>query len=213
VPTVNRPTQQDRFRKIIEAIPKYLTTVVQIVLAGVGFTPQTLVQFFQDQVKLLDDATNARAKLHQAVQAIKDNKSTKGAVLKAFTDYILSVFVNQPAVLAEFGVTPRKTPPKPVATKAVAVAKLKATRTARHTMGKRQKQLVKGVLPAPGSPAAAPAPAASPAPAPVAVPPAPQPQPAPLPSPAAPSPPAPAPAPAPVAPPAPANGSPPPAQP
>ncbi len=159
--TPNRPTQQDRFRKIIVAIQKYLSQLTQIILAGVTFTPASLVQFFQDQVKLLDDATAARAALRQAAQAIKENKTTKGPVLRAFNDFVLSMFVNQPTVLADFGVPPRKTATKKVDTKQTAVEKALATRKARHTMGKRQKQKVKGVVPAP-APAQAPAPAASP---------------------------------------------------
>ncbi len=171
--TPNRPTQQDRFRKIIVAIQKYLSQLTQIILAGVTFTPASLVQFFQDQVKLLDDATAARAALRQAAQAIKENKTTKGPVLRAFNDFVLSMFVNQPTVLADFGVPPRKTATKKVDTKQTAVEKALATRKARHTMGKRQKQKVKGVVPAP-----------APAPSPEPVPPLPLPAPAPAQAPA-----------------------------
>ncbi len=171
----SRPTQQDRFRKIIAAIQKYLSNLAQIILAGVTFTPATLIQFFQDQVKLLDDATNARAQLHQAVEAIKENKTTKGPILKGFNDFVLSMFNNQPAILAEFGVAARKVPQKKTDTKAQAVAQLRATRKARNTMGRRQKQKVKGVVPSP-------APAPTPSPTPEPVPPLPLPAPAPAPA-------------------------------
>jgi hypothetical protein len=46
--------------------------------------------------------------------------------------------------LAKFGFSPAKTPKKSITTKAGAVAKTKATRTARHTMGKVQKQGISG---------------------------------------------------------------------
>ncbi len=150
----NRSTQQDRFRKIVPTIPKYLDQP-RIILAGVTFTPASLVQFFQDQVQLLDDATQARAALRQAVQAIHENKTTKGPILRAFNDLVLSMYANQPTVLAEFGVPPRKTPTKTVETKQGAIEKALATRAARHTMGKRQKEKVKGVVPSP-EPGAAP---------------------------------------------------------
>src|SRR5579859_4498745 len=84
VPSTNRPCQQDRFRKIVAAIPRYLSNLTQIILAGVTFTPASLVQFFLDQIKMLDDATAARAALHSASQAIKAAKGTKGPILKAF---------------------------------------------------------------------------------------------------------------------------------
>jgi hypothetical protein len=46
--------------------------------------------------------------------------------------------------LAKFGFSPAKVPQKSTTTKAGAVAKTKATRTARHTMGKVQKQGITG---------------------------------------------------------------------
>jgi hypothetical protein len=46
--------------------------------------------------------------------------------------------------LAKFGFSPAKTPKKSTTTKAGAVAKTKATRAARHTMGKVQKQGITG---------------------------------------------------------------------
>jgi hypothetical protein len=147
MPTPNRPTQQDNFRKIVQAIPQYLSHVATILLAGTSFTPTTLVQFFEQQIALLDDATSAKALLAQKVAAIKANKATQGAVLKGFNDFILGAFANQPATLASFAVTPRKVPVKTANIKALAAAKVVATRTARKTMGKRQRKAVKGVVP------------------------------------------------------------------
>ena len=46
--------------------------------------------------------------------------------------------------LADFGLKPDKEPEKSVAVKAEAIAKAKATRDARHTMGKRQRKKVRG---------------------------------------------------------------------
>jgi hypothetical protein len=143
----NRATQQDNFRKILLAIPKNLSRMSTILLAGEEFTPETLVQFFEQQIALLDDATTAKAVLAQKVAAIKANKATKGPVLKAFNNLVLSAFETQPATLAEFNVVARKVPTVPTNIKALAVAKHKATREARHTMGKRQREAVKGTVP------------------------------------------------------------------
>jgi hypothetical protein len=143
----NRATQQDNFRKILLAIPKNLSRMSTILLAGEEFTPDTLVQFFQEQIALLDDATNTKALLAQKVAAIKANKTTRGPVLKAFNNFVLGCFETQPATLAEFTVVARKVPTVPANIKALAVAKHKATREARHTMGKRQREAVKGIVP------------------------------------------------------------------
>ena len=146
MPTVNRPTQQDRFRKIIAAIPKHLTSFSSIVIAGITFNPDSLVQFFQAQIKLLDDATAAKAKLHEAVVAIVENTLKNGVLLLAFNDWIRATFVHQPTVLSDFGVAARKARMTTVQTKAIAVQKNLATREARHTMGPRQRKAVKGVV-------------------------------------------------------------------
>ena len=61
------------------------------------------------------------------------------------------------------GFAPAKTGTKDVATKQAAVAQMKATREARHTMGRKQKAGIKGVVLPPSAPAA---PATNPAPAP-----------------------------------------------
>ncbi len=48
--------------------------------------------------------------------------------------------------LARYGFAPAKPAVVPAATKAVAVLKQKATRAARHTMGKNQRKKIKGVV-------------------------------------------------------------------
>jgi len=159
----NRSSQQDRFRKIVLAIPKYLTALTTVILAGATFTVQGLVDFFNGQIALLDAATNARAQLKAAVKAIKDNRTTNGPVVKGFNDLILSMFSNQPTVLAAFGIATRKQPAKTSEAKALAAQRNVATRKARNTMGKKQRKDVKGNVPALQG---APAPQASPAPTP-----------------------------------------------
>lgn len=75
------------------------------------------------------------------------------AVLKALQALVKTQLGSTEAVLGDFGFTTgtRKKPDE--TTKAEAVLKRAATRTARHTMGKRQKAKVKGQpQPAPATP-------------------------------------------------------------
>jgi hypothetical protein len=59
----------------------------------------------------------------------------------------VTAFGNQPDVLADFGLVPRKAPtPLTVEQKAAAAAKRKATRAARNTMGAVQKKKVVGTV-------------------------------------------------------------------
>jgi hypothetical protein len=89
-------------------------------------------------------------------------------LLAALVTVVKGSFGNSPDVLADFGVPPKKAPtPLTVEQKAAAAAKRSATRAARHTMGTKQRQAVKGqvtgitITPHTASPPAAPSPATS----------------------------------------------------
>jgi len=65
----------------------------------------------------------------------------------AFVQFLRAAFGNQPDVLADFGLRPRKAAtPLTVEQKAAAAAKRKATREARNTMGPVKKRTVKGTV-------------------------------------------------------------------
>ena len=179
MPLVNRVTQQDRDRKAIAAIRKYLATLQSILIAGVAYTPDQLIALFQKDADSADAATHARANLLAAAQAASTQRALMRPVLVGFRSFLHNQF-SDPSIITEFGFTPRK-PGKPsVETKATAAVKAKATRAARHTLGKNQKQAIKGNVvgvvetpitsssnagapsgsaPAPSAPAATPAPA------------------------------------------------------
>ncbi len=93
---------------------------------------------------------------------------------------LLVFYAGQVQTLTDFGLTARKTPVVSPETMVAAAAKAKATRAARHTLGKKQKAKITGTVvttapavPPPATPPAAP-PAATvvvaPAPAPVVTP-------------------------------------------
>jgi hypothetical protein len=68
-------------------------------------------------------------------------------VMSAFVQFLRAAFGNQPDVLADFGLVPRKAAtPLTVEQKATAAAKRAATRAKRNTMGAVQKKSVKGTV-------------------------------------------------------------------
>jgi hypothetical protein len=75
---------------------------------------------------------------------------------------LLVAFADQVDVLADFGLTGRKTRVVTPEEKVTAAAKARATRAARHTMGKRQKAAIKGALEPSASEAAPAVPASEP---------------------------------------------------
>jgi hypothetical protein len=64
-------------------------------------------------------------------------------VVSAYVAFVKASFGNAPAVLVDFGLSPRKArTPQTAEQKAVASAKRKATRAARHVMGPKQRKAV-----------------------------------------------------------------------
>jgi hypothetical protein len=158
----NKPTALNLSQKNIAGVDKYLASTATILLAGATTTPASLKAVFQDDIDQTNalDATEAQAKQQRAKQkaarakAIATRKNLKAFVLANYGTAALQM-------LGDFGFTAPKSKAgtKTVATKAKAVAAAKATRTARHTMGKKQKAVIKGGVATPT--AAAPAPAAA----------------------------------------------------
>jgi hypothetical protein len=174
--TINRSSQQDRDRKTIAGISKYLSKTPAIVVAGTSYTPEALTRLFQDDILFADKATQAKAAFHAAATAARDQRTRMRPILIGFRAFLLNAFAD-PAIVAEFGFSPRKAAKPTAGTKAAAAKKSRATRTARHTMGSKQKKAIKGDVSAtppvaatpPGTPpAAAPSTAMTP---PVAAPP------------------------------------------
>jgi hypothetical protein len=132
-------------------------------VAGVTGVMQAFVDN-RDAVEVSKAATKAKIETER-VQA-----PAQLAVIRAFETVVRGTFGNSADVLADFGLAPPKArTPMTAEEKAVAAAKRKATRTARHTMGKNQKKSVQGSVTAklvvtPAAPSPGGEPVASPAP-------------------------------------------------
>jgi hypothetical protein len=143
--TVNRATQQDRDRKAITGTQKHLSNQPAILLAGVSYTPPEIVAFLEHDITLADAATNARTALLAAAAALRVQHTVMKPFLVSLKAYVENQFTD-PNTIAEFGFSPRKATTPSAATKAKAVNKRAATRTARHTLGKNQKKDIHGTV-------------------------------------------------------------------
>jgi hypothetical protein len=135
---------------------------------GATRTVTALTQLCQSFVDLREAVVTSQAATKAKVAAERAQTPPLLAVIGEFVAFVKATFGKQPDVLADFGLAPPKARALQTAEqKAVAAAKRKATRQARHTMGKVQKKDVKGAVNATlvVTPAAAPPPAALPAPA------------------------------------------------
>ncbi|MCL2451241.1 MAG: hypothetical protein FWD17_20030, partial [Polyangiaceae bacterium] len=125
---------------------------------------------FQHESDALDQADSLHALWRARVQAADAATQTAGRTYLLLRNSVVAQYGSDAATLNDFGMQPpKKGGAKTVETKVAAAAKAKATRAARHTMGSRQKQGIKGnvvaveVTPVTTSPPAVPAPASIPA--------------------------------------------------
>jgi hypothetical protein len=167
----NKPSRQDRLRKILSGLSLHLQSTASITFGGVAHPVADLLAQIQKDITATDDTDKARAAWLQAVQRARDSHLQVDPVLGSIKQYVMLQYGNTQSAsttLADFGYSPRKVPTVKPATQVASAAKAKATRTARHTMGTQQKKEVTGTIetivttpPAPTAPPVAPSPVAS----------------------------------------------------
>ena len=141
----NRPSNQARDLKIIAAIQQYLSNVPSLQIAGTTFTPAQLIALFQSQIDSAKNVGTQKEGWRTVVQADRALAKKVTLVLRGLKAHVRNVFgadPTNPAALA-FDALPRAPKVSPQ-TKVEASGKRRATRTARHTQGKRQKARIKG---------------------------------------------------------------------
>jgi hypothetical protein len=102
------------------------------------------MQALQDEIDSIDAAGAAEAARQMAVAAQHAVRTRNVGLYRALENYVRALWGNSATVLGEFAYEQVKEPKKTTKAKAEAAAKAKATREARHTMGKRQKKSVTG---------------------------------------------------------------------
>ena len=136
---------------------------------GTSFKTSDVITALQARLAAANTAQSTRATWQTAVKANATERASTQTLVSGGRQQVQGMFGGAIDTLADFGLKPRKvrTAPTPEE-KVAAVAKAKATRAARHTMGSTQKKSVKGTITtivAPASPAvstaAAPSPVAS----------------------------------------------------
>jgi hypothetical protein len=133
-------------RQAIAGMQKHFANTPTMVLDGTPTTPTDAIATLQAANDAIDRTAAAEKAFHDAVAA-KNAALAKGNVLvRALRTLVTSQIGSTQGVLGDFGFSnpTRQTPDEP--TKAAAVVKRAATRAARHTLGKRQKASIKGVV-------------------------------------------------------------------
>jgi hypothetical protein len=145
----NKPSLVSRYSALVTALTA--DTDTQFVLSGKTYSKSAVLGVLSAYADA-HQATAARRQAWMAAVGVEDtalaNARTVRSELKTFLQGRLG---KTSPDLARYGFEPAKVPTRTVAEKAAAVAKNKATRTARHTMGSTQKKSVKGTVPAPAA--------------------------------------------------------------
>jgi hypothetical protein len=141
---VNKSAIQSRDAQLIAGIQKYLMNVASLSLAGSAITPANLVKLIQGQIDQINAVAATKAKWTDAVEANRALGAQVAPIVRGLRAYVLNTYGSGTTTLADFGFSPPKTAEKTPKVKVAAAVKAKATRTARHTMGKVQKKEVTG---------------------------------------------------------------------
>ena len=153
-------------QKLIAGLTKHFADHT-FTFSGRQLKTADVVTKLQSYLGLLERAEAERSSWRVALQAVDDVKPETEALIVNIHDFVKATFGPASVEVADFGMMPRQ-PNRSVANKAAAIVKGAATRVARHTMGRRQREAIHGVAPAPApapaQPAAAPAPTTAAAP-------------------------------------------------
>jgi hypothetical protein len=149
--TANKTTRTAYDQNLRNGVAAHLAAGLVISSAPV---PQTsLVATLDERIAAGPNVAAARAVYLKAVADEREVIQRTAPIVAAIRDVVHVMFRGQPAILAEFGLAPRKTPAaRTVEEKAAAKAKSLATRHARKTMGVRQRAKVRGTPPTPIAP-------------------------------------------------------------
>jgi hypothetical protein len=160
----NKQTVKENNSSIAHAIDEHFARIKSLMLAGDSYTPATLKAIFLANNDAIGAVESKQAELRQLLLAKEASDAKTSRVRRALKSYLLGLHGPEAvALLAEFGFAPARATPN-LETRALAVQKMLATRKARHTMGRRQRERIKGEAPpeAPNPPVPTPSPAPPP---------------------------------------------------
>jgi hypothetical protein len=115
-----------------------------VLLNGASWKVDALIKRLDGQVALLHASDAAHTSWRQAVLAQRNDAADARRLLRAVEAMVTAAFGSDSHAYADFGYTPPKIAKRSAETTLAAVVKMKATRQARHTMGRKQRQSIRG---------------------------------------------------------------------
>jgi hypothetical protein len=118
-----------------------------VTLEGKPYTGTALADMCGRWIAADQEVEEANRAWRKAVANRDLLREQDGPVFNALKGYVQATYGKSSQTVAAFGYKPAEAPVKSAETKAAAVVKLRATRSARHTMGSKQRQSIKGAAP------------------------------------------------------------------
>jgi hypothetical protein len=137
--------EADRARALAAGSAKHLDPAEKVRIQGEVLTAAGVVARLGALPALRDGVEAANAAVATKLEADRTEGPSLRRFAAAYEAFVQLAFATRPDILVDFGLEARK--PRRKATpeeQAAAVAKRAATRAARHTMGPRRKQAIKG---------------------------------------------------------------------
>jgi hypothetical protein len=117
----------------------------QFTIGNTVYTSASLTQVLQGLANAMSALAAAQAAAKDALAAEEAAIAAVGPIVQAYRRIVVAAFANMAQTLGDFGVpAPKARTPLTTEQQAVAVAKAKATRTARGTTSRKQKLAIKG---------------------------------------------------------------------
>jgi hypothetical protein len=140
----NKAAQQELNRQASAGAKKHLKGTVQ--LGGKSYKVSDIEATLEAPTAAADATAKAKAAYRAAVAEERMKRVGARTLWLALQSYVVGMNGETSTVVADFGFVPKQQPPKPVEVKAEAVVKMRATRKARGTLGKKQKAKIKGTV-------------------------------------------------------------------
>jgi hypothetical protein len=158
-PKSNRLNEIAADQSLIDGLAKHASAIPSLGINGAFVATKDITTTLQSRVDSAKNAQSVRATWLAAVKADTDLRDKTKTFVSGLRAALLTLFAGQIDTLADFALTPRKTRVVTPEAKVAAASKAKATRAARHTMGKKQKAAIHGTVPVTDPGPATPAPA------------------------------------------------------
>jgi hypothetical protein len=147
MPKISETTKLAQATGILKGLAKRFKPREKVMIAGTVYTLAELTAIVQGHLTVLTELRTLRAALAGKVQEERATAKRVSELRAELLLFVSSTFGRSPVAFADFGFQlPKKPGPKTLAGKVHGVQQQRAPREARHTMGKRQKAKVKGVV-------------------------------------------------------------------